>query len=235
MRPFDAVVVTCEHASARVPPRYAKLFARGRRALESHRGYDPGTVAAARDLARRFDAPLHVGRVTRLLIDLNRRIGSRTLFSEFSAPLPPDEKKRLVARYWEPYRAAVAADVAARVGAGRSVLHVSVHSFTPVWKGERRNADLGILYDPSRRRERALGRAWSTALRLKRPRLRVRRNYPYLGKADGLVTSLRRRFPVRAYAGIEIELNQALMALGKPPRALLDALAATLAPFVRSG
>ena len=41
---------------------------------------------------------------------------------------------------------------------------------------------------------------------------RVRRNYPYLGKGDGLTTWLRRRFFSSEYAGVEIELNQAALA-----------------------
>jgi hypothetical protein len=36
----------------------------------------------------------------------------------------------------------------------------------------------------------------------------VRRNYPYLGTSDSLVTTLRRRFPPASYLGIEIEVNQ---------------------------
>jgi hypothetical protein len=38
--------------------------------------------------------------------------------------------------------------------------------------------------------------------------LRVRRNYPYAGKADGLTAYLRRLFPGAAYLGVELEVNQ---------------------------
>jgi predicted N-formylglutamate amidohydrolase len=235
MRPFDAVVVTCEHASARVPPRYASLFRGAARVLASHRGHDAGALAAARRFARRFDAPLHVGRVTRLLVDLNRSLHHRNLLSAYSRALSAAERRRLVARYWEPYRGAATADIARRIDAGKSVLHLSVHSFTPVWDGAPRAADVGLLYDPSRKRERALCAAWRTGLREACPDLRVRRNYPYRGRSDGFVTALRLRFPQRAYAGIEIEISQGLLVRGTPPRPLLDALPATLAPFVRSG
>ncbi len=43
------------------------------------------------------------------------------------------------------------------------------------------------------------------------PELRVRRNYPYAGKGDGLVTHLRRRFAPGAYVGIELEINQGIV------------------------
>jgi hypothetical protein len=40
------------------------------------------------------------------------------------------------------------------------------------------------------------------------PAFRVRRNYPYLGGSDSLVTHLRRVHGERAYAGVELEVNQ---------------------------
>jgi predicted N-formylglutamate amidohydrolase len=71
-----------------------------------------------------------------------------------------------------------------------------------------RNTDLGLLYDPSRRREVALCRGWKEILSEAAPELRVRFNYPYRGGADGLTTCLRRRFPEGSYVGIELEMNQ---------------------------
>jgi hypothetical protein len=38
--------------------------------------------------------------------------------------------------------------------------------------------------------------------------MRVRRNYPYLGRADGMATFLRKHFPEDSYLGIELEFNQ---------------------------
>jgi hypothetical protein len=52
---------------------------------------------------------------------------------------------------------------------------------------------------------------WERILYELDPALRVRRNYPYRGQADGLPTWLRRKFPDRAYVGLEFELNQALV------------------------
>ena len=40
------------------------------------------------------------------------------------------------------------------------------------------------------------------------PDLRLRRNYPYRGRSDGLTAALRRRHPDAAYVGIELEVNQ---------------------------
>ena len=43
------------------------------------------------------------------------------------------------------------------------------------------------------------------------PELRVRRNYPYAGKGDGLTSYLRRRFAQSDYVGIELEINQGIV------------------------
>ncbi len=40
------------------------------------------------------------------------------------------------------------------------------------------------------------------------PELRLRRNYPYQGRGDGLTASLRKHHPDAAYVGIELEVNQ---------------------------
>lgn len=69
--------------------------------------------------------------------------------------------------------------------------------------------------DPRRPRERTFADELRQALRATRPDLRVRRNYPYLGRADGLVTTLRRRFAEDEYLGLEVEVNQA-WPLGDP-------------------
>jgi hypothetical protein len=53
-----------------------------------------------------------------------------------------------------------------------------------------------------------LAEFWKARFAEQVPDLRVRRNYPYAGKGDGLTRSLRRRFPPTRYVGIEIELNQ---------------------------
>ena len=56
----------------------------------------------------------------------------------------------------------------------------------------------------------------------------MRRNAPYRGNADGLTTALRRELPASRYEGIELELNQRLIASAAQRRALAAALAALL-------
>jgi predicted N-formylglutamate amidohydrolase len=94
-----------------------------------------------------------------------------------------------------------------RLHAKQDVVHVSVHSFTPELDGDVRNADIGLLYDPKRKHEKAFCERWRTELLRRAPGLRVRMNYPYTGTSDGFTTALRRIFP-KGYCGIELEVNQ---------------------------
>ncbi len=227
------LLVTCEHGGNHVPARWRGLFAGREALLASHRGLDIGSMAMARRIAAAFDAPLVASRTCRLLVDLNRSLGHPRLFSALTRPLRREERDRILAHHYRPYRREVESTVARHVAAGRRVLHVSSHSFTPALGGEVRNADVGLLYDPSRREERRFCDSWHAALVAADPTLRVRRNYPYPGKADGLTTYLRRQFPGAHYLGIELEVNQRHPLAGGPPwrrlqRSVITALAEAL-------
>ena len=225
----DFIVVTCEHGGNRIPPEYAGLFRGWHHALLSHRGYDAGALAMARDLASVLRAPLVASTVTRLLIDLNRSLSNPAAWSEATRWLSPAEKQRLVREHYAPHHRRVAAIVGTAVASGHRVIHLASHSFTPVLDGQARRADVGLLYDPARRGEATLARRWKAAFAEQAPRLRVRRNYPYAGKGDGLTRCLRRRFSPARYVGIELELNQSFVQRnGKPWRDLRACVAATL-------
>ncbi|HEX9730033.1 MAG TPA: N-formylglutamate amidohydrolase [Gemmatimonadales bacterium] len=204
------MLVTCEHAGHRVPRAYAPLFrtAEAKRALESHRGYDIGARSLARRLARALDADLVDTTVSRLVIDLNRSRHHRHLFSEFTRTLDRDARERIVELYYRPPRRRIEAAIGALVAQSQRVVHIGVHTFTPVLHGARRRADAALLYDPARRAERSCSRDLRAALRRLMPALLIRFNYPYRGAADGLTTALRRQFPPSAYLGIELEVNQ---------------------------
>lgn len=222
------LVLTCEHGGNRVPREYASLFRGARAVLDSHRGWDAGALDLARGMARRTGSALHACTWTRLLVEPNRSAHNPRLWSSFTRELPRAQKQRILERYWRPHYREVEAAIDAAARRARSVLHVAVHSFTPVLDGERRNADVGLLYDPRRPRERALARRWKALLRELAPELRVRFNYPYLGLCDGLTTAQRKRFSDRRYAGFELELNQALLAhprWAQLERALVESVA----------
>jgi len=206
--PDDRLVITCEHASPAISARYADVKQRAGQALLSHRGYDPGARELARYLARSFQARCFEGKYSRLLVELNRSLHHAQLWSEFSKPLSKARKSAVLKNHYSSYRQAVEAHMSSLVGRGLRVMHVSVHSFVPKLGGEVRRADIGLLYDPRRAGEKHWAARWKSALEQEDPTLRIRRNYPYLGVADGFVTHLRKRFGNSRYLGIELEVNQ---------------------------
>lgn len=202
-----SLLVTCEHGGNRIPARYQALFAGFEPLLRSHRGYDPGALALARDLASALAAPLFFSTTSRLLIDLNRSIGHPFLYSAATRDAPASVRREILDRFYLPYRDRVEAHIAAEIAAGRRVIHLASHSFTPVLDGVVRTADIGLLYDPARPGEVELCRCWQHRLKTTASAWKVRRNYPYTGRSDGLTAHLRRRFAADAYVGVELEIN----------------------------
>ncbi len=202
------IIVTCEHAANRIPKRYRQLFASAGNMLETHRGYDIGAAELARRLSKVLAAPLFMGGYSRLLVDLNRHSRHRNVFSRFTAGLEANEKQRLLKTYHAPYRQSVEDKVQHEIENGGRVLHLSVHSFTPVLKGVVRSADIGFLYDPKRTSEKYVSRHLIKTFQNNLNNLRYRCNYPYQGVSDSLTASLRKKFSDDCYAGIEFEINQ---------------------------
>jgi predicted N-formylglutamate amidohydrolase len=201
IRPAE-LILSCEHGGNRVPPRFANLFSK--KLLDTHRGYDPGALAAARDFARATGAPLFYSTISRLLVELNRPLGHpQVFFRTFPEPM----RQALLRRYYFPYWNAVETRVARAINAGKPVLHLSCHSFTPKFRGVRRTTDVGLLFDPRRKAEARFCRLWRKAIVEKNPNLRVRYNDPYRGAFPSLVDELRKKFGAR-YVGIQIEINQ---------------------------
>jgi predicted N-formylglutamate amidohydrolase len=208
---IDSFLITCEHGGNRIPPPYRRLFRRRRVLLDSHRGYDPGALVMATALAMAFRAPLVSSTISRLLVDLNRSIDHPQLFSAATRGAPARLRAKMIEQHYRPYREQVERLVRQSVSRGRRVIHIASHTFTPELDGKVRCADVGLLYHPGRHAEAELCARWKASLALSAPQLRVRRNYPYAGKGDGLTAHLRRRFPPGAYVGIELEVNQAIV------------------------
>lgn len=209
MRKFDRIIITCEHGGHRVPAAYRSLFVGRDRVLRSHRGYDPGALELARMLSRSIRAPLIFSDVTRLLVELNRSPDSDDFFSAVTRSASAKQQIGIVRDHYLPYRRKVERRIEGWLGEGRRVLHLSIHSFTPVFRGRRRDLDIGLLYDPARKLEATFCKAWRSSLHKCDPSLVVRANQPYRGTADGFTTYLRTLPGAAAhYAGIELEINQ---------------------------
>jgi predicted N-formylglutamate amidohydrolase len=231
------LIISCEHASNRLPARYGDLGL-SRDTLETHVAWDPGARRVARYCARRLAGCYHEGRYSRLLIDLNRSPHNPKLIptKSFGVSIPGNigltsvERHHRLRHYYLPYRDAVLRDIRRGLTRREICAHVSVHSFTPRLGRRTRRADIGVLYDPARVPERELALGLVDALSVQG--LRVRRNYPYRGTSDGLTTYCRRIFPEDTYLGIELEINQKLLGSrdrgGDLPRAIATGIEAAL-------
>lgn len=209
------VVVTCEHASKAIPPELGDLGLSAA-VRDSHRAWDPGALAIAKVLAKALHAPLHVGKWSRLVVDLNRSHGHQNVIArrldQRDVPgnqIDDGQRRWRLAKYWSPWRRAAEADIVAAAGRGVA-LHLSVHSFTPSLNGKVRPNDIGLLHDPDRPWEVVLCETLKPLLMAHG--LSVRRNFPYFGNTDGFTSHLRQELPNNNYVGLEIECNQRLVA-----------------------
>lgn len=204
-------LVTCEHAGNEVPERWRHLFMGEEKLLTSHRGYDPGALGLAETVSNHLGVSLFNCMTTRLLIEANRTPPHPKLFSEFSRQLPASEREELLEQFWKPYRDGVVSEVEHGVRRGERVIHLSVHSFSPHWRGRERTVDVGVLDNPRDKIGRELSNAWLADLRRRLPEIRISRNRPYRGTTDSRITELRSLHDPEIYTGLELEVNQGLL------------------------
>ena len=202
------LILTCEHASNALPEEFRSLFFEQKVRLLTHEGFDIGAFDVyngLKDLA--FFSSYYPW--SRLLIEVNRSLHHPQLFSNISKLLDKTTKNYLISNYYHSYRNQLQQKIGEVITTGEVVMHLSIHSFTPLFKGIIRDAEFGILYDPGRRSEVLWAEDFKRELKVKFDHFKIRKNYPYLGKADGFTTHLRKMFPEN-YLGIELEINQKL-------------------------
>jgi len=225
-------VVSVEHASSRVPKRLQHLGLPPAW-LQTHHGWDLAAAVVGRLLARALGAPLHLGRWSRLVADVNRsachpRVVPRTTGGRrvpANHDLDPGDRRQRIARYWQPYRDAVEADLDRAVAAHGRVVHISIHSFVERLASRERRYETGLLYNPARRLERSM--ADRLARRLTAAGYRLRRNQPYSGLDDGFCMRMRAERRASSYLGMEIEMNQRMVRRDAGCRQFALALIAT--------
>jgi len=200
------LILTCEHATNLLPKQYEFLFKDHEDRLETHEGFDIGAFEVYKSLQHLANYSFHYP-WSRLLIEVNRSLHHPKLFSSISKQLDKAEKNCLIVDYYQFYRHQIQQEIKSLIKENETVLHLSIHSFTPVLNGKVREADLGILYDPRRKVEKEFANKFRKELSLQIAGIRIRMNYPYKGKSDGFTTSLRKIFP-NDYIGIELEINQ---------------------------
>ncbi|TCP40879.1 N-formylglutamate amidohydrolase [Rhodovulum marinum] len=204
------VVLLCDHASNAIPHEFEGLgLAPGDE--ESHAAWDPGALSLARSMARLLDAPLVAATVSRLVHDVNRPAASpeampvrtESIAIPGNVDLTEAQRAERARRYYDPFHATVEATLSAQPA---EVALITVHSFTPIWHGVRRDVEIGILHDRDSRLADAM-----LALAAGRTSHRVARNEPY-GPADGVTHTLNRHGDAKGRLNVMLEIRNDLIA-----------------------
>lgn len=174
-------VVICEHAGRLIPETLGDLGLEASE-LTRHIAWDIGAREIAMALADRLDAPLFMQRYSRLVCDCNRRpdVDSFMPVISESTEIPgnmnvsADARAARVTEIFNPFHDHVSAELDKRRAADRRTLLVTIHSFTPVYKGVERPWEIGVLYN----RDKTLSPAMLELLRAKTDHV-VGDNQPY--------------------------------------------------------
>lgn len=145
------VLFVCEHASNFIPDAFDDLGLTPAQKV-SHIAWDPGALGVAQALATRLHAPLVAGGQSRLIYDLNRPPSAPSAIPEQSEihdipgnqNLSQADRQSRVSQVYAPFYAALVEILTER--RAHLKLMVTVHSFTPVFKGTARAVELGILH-----------------------------------------------------------------------------------------
>lgn len=226
------LLLLCDHASNRVPPPYD--LGLPVTAFERHIAYDIGCAELTRRLAALSGAPALMTRFTRLLIDPNRGEDDPTLVMRLSdgaiipgnAGVDAAERANRINRFHRPYHDAIAAELDAMLATGVTPAVVSIHSFTPAWKGNPRPWHVGILWDSDPRLNRPLIDALAAE-----GDIVVGDNEPYDGALKN--DTMYRHATRRGLAHTLIEIRQDLIVEPAEARAWADRLWISLEPVVR--
>ena len=205
----SAIVLICEHASNRLPTALGTLGL-SHADLQRHIAWDIGAEATARKLSKLLDAPLLLQRYSRLGYDCNRPPESPDSMPQTSETtdipgnrgLSPEDRLARTREIYRPFHDGVSAMLDSRAAAGKLSILVSMHSFTPVYKGKPRTLELGILHD----RDTSL----SSKLIKSFPNVDARLNEPY-GPKDGVLHTLNLHGFVRGLAHAMIEIRNDLI------------------------
>lgn len=228
------LILTCEHAVNTIPIEFSDLFSGHAEVLETHRAVDIGAKNIADYLATHLPCHLYQhANVSRLLIDCNRTCEHPSAFSEWSKTLSLSQKEYIIQQYYKPFRDQVTQSIAELIDEEKqSVLHLSIHSFTPVLYGKVRQTEIGLLYDPKRALEKQVATDLKIRLSHPTPHYRVRFNYPYLGTSNGFTTTLRKQWDATHYIGLELEMNQTLMSSAHTQEVLMKQLAQAISDLL---
>jgi len=229
------VVVVCEHASNAFPAPWGDLGL-SQSARGAHIAWDPGALGLARGLAARLDAVLVHAPVSRLIYDCNRAPdmqGAMPARSEVfdipgNAVISPAERAARTAAVYVPFHHGLHALLMDRLALGLAPVVVTVHSFTPVYFGRRREVEFGVIHDA----DDSLACAILMQARI-RTGLRCDLNAPY-SAADDVTHTLRVQATPYGLPNAMLEVRNDLIAEPQAEEAMADLLAPAIHAAVAS-
>ena len=156
--PSSGLLLLCDHASNAVPQEYNGLGLPAEQ-YDRHIGYDIGARALTLELARRLDVPSVLTTYSRILIDPNRGEDDPTIIMRLSdgavvpgnAKIDNGERTNRINRFHKPYHDLIDKTLDRLLQAAPPPIIISIHSFTPVWRGIPRPWHAGILWDSDER------------------------------------------------------------------------------------
>ena len=205
------VLILCDHATAHLPDHYGSLGLPDS-AFERHIAYDIGVEALSYRLNEQLNCPAVLSQFSRLLIDPNRAEDDPTLIMKLSdgQPVPGNlnlseaERHARLDQYYHPYHDAIKTQIDDALNAGKPPVLLSIHSFTPRWRGVERPWEGGILWDNDPR----FALPFLQNLQ-KVSGLRVGDNEPYSGRLKG--DCMYRHGTRRGLAHCLLEIRQDLL------------------------
>ncbi len=223
------VVLVCEHASNAFPAPWGDLGL-SEEQRRAHIAWDPGALGLARGLSLLLDAPLVHAPVSRLIYDCNRApdmAGAMPIRSEVhdipgNAEISARERAARAAAIYLPFHADLHAVIAERIALGFDPVIITIHSFTPIYHGERRQVEFGVIHDA----DTQLAKAIVTEAKA-RSALKSELNAPY-SAADDVTHTLRLQALPYALPNAMLEIRNDLIATPKDEAAM----AVTLAPVI---
>jgi predicted N-formylglutamate amidohydrolase len=223
------LLFVCDHASPALPAQYGQL-GMDPQLLSTHIASDIGAAEVTRTLAAHFAAPAVIARWSRLLIDLNRGEDDPTLVMKLSdgsivsgnRNADAVEIASRIARFHAPYHARIASEISRLLEAGVIPVLVSMHSFTPAWKGRPRPWEVGVLWDRDARLATPL------MAQLAKAGFAVGDNEPYSGELEN--DCMYRHGTMNGLPHVLIEIRQDLISSDASARAV----AARLAPVIEA-
>ncbi|HUR42877.1 MAG TPA: N-formylglutamate amidohydrolase [Aestuariivirga sp.] len=205
----SSYVLICEHASNHVPTALGSLGLTASD-LQRHIAWDIGAENVARILSKLMDAPLILQRYSRLAYDCNRPPESPQAIPAVSETtnipgnthLSAAERLARIQQIYRPFHAAVSGVLDTRAAGGQKSVVISIHSFTPIFKGKPRAVELGILHDRDA--------TFSSSLVKRFPKVDARLNEPY-GPKDGVLHTLNLHAAPRGLKHAMIEIRNDLV------------------------